>query len=1030
MRLPRIAIENHQFTTVVVLLLLIVGIASFLTMPRSEDPQFKLPISFAIAIYPGATPGDIERLVIDPIEEALNELEDIKRMESTVKDGLALVEIEFDIGVDPDEKYDEFSEKINSIRPDLPDGVIELTANLATPLQVQILQFALISDNASYRDLETQADVLKRRLERVPGVREVENLAFPEQEVRVSLDMEKCSQLGISLNMVMGIIQSENANIPAGSVDIGTRKFNVETSGDYETLEDIANTILSARDGRIVYLKDVARLEFDYEDETYHARVNGDRAIFVAVEQKAGTNIFDVVSAAKETVREFRDELPPNMKIDVVFDQSESVSARLNSFFSSLAQGVLLVGLIVVLSLGLRASLIVMLVIPMSIMVAVGFVDLSDFALQQMTIVGMVIALGLLVDNAIVVTENVSRFMRIGHRPKEAAIQGTGQIAWPIVSSTLTTVMAFVPLVALQSTSGSFIRSMPITVIYILLASLLISLTLTPYLSSRFLRPHREEKRPFLQRYLDGVTQGRYRRALNYALKYPARVLIITFAALIGSLVFLMPLVGVSLFPKAEKPQFLVNIDTPEGTSLEKTNAVARDVEAVLAQHSGVKRYTTNVGRGNPQIYYNVAPAAEKSTHAQIFVVLEDAAHSEMPALIADLRAKLGNYPGAQIIVQEFEQGPPVDAPISFKVIGEDLDVLQELAIKLENIIEETPGTTEIVNPLRTSKTNLHVDIHRAKASMMGVRTVDIDRTVRAAIAGLPVSTFKDSDGKEYNIVVRLPMADAPSIEDFDRIYVGSVTGAQVPLKNLADIRFKLSPPLINHYNMERTVIVNANVEPGYNVEAVAFDIIERLDAFDWPEGYRYDTGGLLASRQDAFGGMITAILVAIISIFGILVLQFRSYRQPIIVYSAIPVAIIGSILALLLTGYTFSFTAFVGLTSLVGIVINNSIILVDYTNQLRRDGMSIGEAIRKASETRLTPIVLTTATTIGGLLPLTLGGGTMWAPMGWTIIGGLLMSTILTLIVVPVLYMLLTKEEPLPPLQPDAISVGDGQAA
>lgn len=1008
MKLPRLAIANHQFTIIALALMLLIGVSAFLTMPRSEDPQFKLPINLVIAVYPGANPGDIEKLVADPIEEALNEIEDIKKLKTAIQDGLMVSRIDFYVGTDPDEKFDELNDKINAIRSELPEALHDLTVFQPTPSDVQILQIALISQSAPYWSLQTTAEALEKKLQRTPGVRKVETLAYPEREVRVSMDMEKSAALGISLERVIGSIQSENANIPGGSVDFGDKRFNIETSGDYSTLDDIRQSIVHAMDGKVVYLQDIATVDFAEERDAYFARVNGQRAIFVSVVQQEGTNIFDVLDDVKAGVREFKNGLEPGIKMHIVFDQSESVSKRLNGFFLNLLQGVFLVGIIVLFALGLRASVLVMLAIPFSITIAIGFVDFSGFALQQMTIVGLVISLGLLVDNAIVVIENVTRFMRQGKPFREAAVEGTGQIAWPIVSSTLTTVMAFVPLVSMQSTSGSFIRSMPVTVIFTLLASLLISLTLTPYLASKFLRPAQTGRSPWLQQRLDGLAKGLYQRSLRYALANPLKTVLITTVVFLSSLA-LFPLVGVSLFPKADKPQFIVDIDAPEGSSLQRTDEIAKHVESLLSGIPQVKEYTSNIGRDNPQIYYNLRPRSEKTTRGQIYVNLKPEAVRQLPAITQALRDSLRHYPGALIQVKEFEQGPPVDAPLSFMIIGDDLKILQDLALQLEETMQSTLGTTDVENPLRTPRTNLHIDINREKASLFGVRTIDVDRNVRAAMTGLTVSSFKAEDGERHDIVVGLA-TDKSRLSDFSRIFVSSQGGTQVPLRNLANITFRSGPNQILHYNMERAVQVNAAVKQGFEVEAVAAEIIKKLENFDLPPGYRFYVGGNVESRKEAFGGVMTAILIAVISIFGILVLQFRSYLQPLVVFSAIPVAIVGSILALLITGYTFSFTAFVGLTSLVGIVINNSIILVDYTNQLRRQGKDLISAITEAGQTRLTPIVLTTATTVGGLLPLTLGGGTIWAPMGWTIIGGLIVSTFLTLIVVPVLYQFFGK--------------------
>ncbi|RMH89543.1 MAG: efflux RND transporter permease subunit [Calditrichaeota bacterium] len=1007
MRLPKLAIDNHQFTIVMMALLVFFGISAFFTMPRSEDPQFKLPITLITAVYPGANPLDLEKMVADPIEEAVNEIEDIKKYETVIRDGLVFMRIEFYGGVDPDEKEDEVREKVNGVRDELPEELYSLEVEQATPQEVNIFQIALVSDSASYRELEQEAEQLKKILERVPGIRRVHTLAYPEQQVRVSLDMEKAARLGIPLSRVIQAVRSENASIPGGSMDLGGKRFIVETSGGYDSLEEIGNTVVHAAGGRVVFLRDIASITYHHRDETYLARLNGRPAVFVTAEQKAGSNIFRIMKAVRRRLEAFRRQLPAHIQAVMVFDQSRSVAHRLDGFFSNLLQGIFLVGLVVLFAMGLRASAIVILAIPMSILIALGFVDLSGYAIQQMTIVGLVIALGLLVDNAIVVTENVSRFLRMGYPAREAAVRGTAQIGWPVVSATLTTVLAFLPIAAMQSTTGSFIRSMPLTVTYALLASLLISLSLTPYLSSKFLRIRPEKDGRLFQRLIRRLIEGPYRKTLGWALTHPVRVVMITVGVFLGSLA-LFPLVGVSLFPKAEKPQFLINIDLPDGTSLWKTDAVARQVEAVVARLPEVQHYATNVGHGNPQVYYNTFPAREKSNHAQLFVQLKPRYALKTGALVEALRDTLSHIPGAKIQVKEFEQGPPVDAPISIKIIGDDLGMLSRLARDVEEVIASTEGAIDVNNPLSTAHTNLHVNINRTKASLFGVPTATVDQTVRAAIAGLPISRFRDAGGEEYDIVVRLPFRERPTVRDFDRVYVASVTGQLLPLNQVARLEFKAGPTRIDHFNLERTAKVTANVAAGYSVDRVTRKIIDRLERYPWPEGYRYYVAGELESRQEAFGGLTTAIVIAMIAILGVLVLQFRSYIQPVIVFAAIPVAVVGSILALLITGYTFSFTAFVGLTSLVGIVINNAIILVDYTNQLRREGKDVFSALREAGETRLTPILLTTATTVGGLLPLTLRGGTMWAPMGWTIIGGLIVSTALTLIVVPVLYRLL----------------------
>jgi len=1014
MNLPKLAIRNHQFTVTMILLLVMVGVISLMTMPRSEDPMVTPPGSNIVVIYPGASPEDLEELVVDPIEEELNELDDINKLTSTAREGFCTISIEFETGVNMDDKYSEIVQKVNGIRDDLPEDIYDLELDRWTITDVNILQVGLVSEVASYSELEREAELLEDRLKGLPGVKKVETMAIPEREVRVSLDFDQMVQRSISLGEVRQAIMAANANIPGGFVDIGQRRLTVKTSGSFENLDEIRDVVVRSDGGKAVYLKDIAQVAFDHEDNTYLARVNGERAVFVTVKQKERTNVFDVMEGVRAGIEEYQSELPATIEMKTVFDQAESVGRRMGTFFGNLLQGLLLVGVVVFLAANYRTSIIVIMAIPLSILIGLGFVDLSGYGLQQMSIAGLVIALGLLVDNAIVVTENSTRFIGQGRSPREAAIEGTSQVGWAVTSSTLTTVLAFVPLMMLPGIVGDFIRSMPVTVVLTLLASLVVSLSLTPYLSSRFINVKAAAYESPARRQLNRIVGGHYKRVLSFALRRPIVVGLIALVAFVGSLA-LFPLVGVSFFPKAEKPQVLINIDAPEGTNIAFTDSVTAYVESVLEQRSDIKHWAANVGHSNPRVYYNVFPKSSALNHGQVLVELADDELATLETAVSELRAEFSSYPGAEIFVKEFEQGPPIEAPIAIRVIGESLDLLEDIAADVEEIIRSTEGTINVVNPLATTRSDLKVKINREKAAMLGIPLVEIDRTVRTALAGMAAGSYRDADGEDFDIVLRLPFEDKLTVADFDNIYVASMRGAIIPLSQVATFEMTASPTRINRYNLKRNVIITADVEGAVNTDKATRAIIERLNSYDWPKGYRYYVSGEAESREESFGGVGKAVVAAMIAIFAVLVLQFKSYVQPLIVFAAIPLALIGSILALLITGNTFSFTASVGITSLVGIVVNNSIILVDYANQLRRRGMAVKEALMKAGQTRFVPIILTTLTTIGGLLPLTLGGGTMWAPMGWSIIGGLAVSTLLTLVVVPTLYSVVTRNKPLP---------------
>jgi len=1008
MKVAKLAIDNHQFTLILLVLLVANGFVAFLTMPKTEDPLVQPPGSTVVVLYPGGSPQDMERLFVDPIEKALNTLDDIKLITSLASDGLATIHIEFQVGSDAQEKYDRVVQEINTIRGELPQDLLSLETVKWSIVDVSILQLALVSETAPYRQLEQESERLQDRLEKSSGVNKVEIHALPAQEVRISLDLAQLAGRGLSLQQVIAAIQDGNSDVPGGAVEIGSKRLSIKTDGAFASLAEIRRAAVMAGPQGVTALEEIADVEWRTEDVEYLARFNGKRCIYLTVSQKPASNIFAVFDQIRPLVDDFRTTLPHDIDLQIAFDQSRSVADRLNGFFINLLQGVLLVGLLMFAAIGVRAAVIVMLAVPIAIAIAIGLVDLSGFGLQQMTIAGLVIALGLLVDNAIVVIENTVRHRRQGLDSYQAAIQGTTQIGWAVTSSTATTVLAFIPLMLIGDMTGDFIRSMPVIVVYTLIASLLISLTLTPFLAGRLLNDRAIHQITPAQQAIDRFSQGPYARILQRALRHPRRVLLLALLALCISAA-LFQLVGFSFFPKAEKPMFFIDIALPQGTALARTDAVTREVEAFLLERPELKTLATNVGHGNPRLYYNVISERQKSHVAQIFVELDRFDRKNMRRLIADLREHFAHTPGAKIKIRELEQGPPVEAPIAIRVIGENLARLQELSRRVENAISSELGTVNIENTLSSNKTDLRIRLNREAAAMLGVRLADVHLTVRAALTGLPITTFRDSEGESHDIVVRLPMAGKAELEDLSTVQVMAQTGALVPLTQLASIELSPGPLEISHHDLKRSAVVTADVERGFSVDRLTRRIIARLDAMSWPPDYRFQVGGEMESRQESFGGMLHAILLALLMIFAVLVLQFRSYLQPLVVFSTIPLAAIGSIVALLVTGYDFSFSAFVGVISLAGIVVNNSIILVDYSNQLRRQGLELEPAIVEAAQTRLTPILLTTATTIGGLLPLTLGGGTLWAPMGWAVIGGLLFSTLLTLIVTPVLYQQLS---------------------
>ena len=1006
MKITDFSVKNYQFTLIVFVMLIAIGVNSLLNMPRGEDPDFQAPTFSLVVVYPGTSPKDMEELVVDPIEKRMNELDDIKRIISRIDDGLAVIQVEFKYESDPDKKYQDVVREVDALKTQLPRDVADINILKFSPADVNILQIALMSETTPYKDLEEWSKELKERLEKIKTLKNVDNWAFPQQQVRVSLQLEKLAQYGIPLNKVLGAIQSENVNIPGGSIEMGEKKFNIKTSGDYKSVEEIKNTIVSNVNGKLVYVKDIAEVNFNYEEQTYIGRLNGKRGVFVTASRKMGTNIFAVEKEIKPVLEKFQKELPKSITYEQSFDNAKSVHTRLGGFTRDFAIAIFLV-LLTLLPLGVRASIVVMISIPLSLAIGLFLLDMFGITINQLSIVGMVVALGLLVDDSIVVVENIERYLRMGYSRREAAMAATKQIGLAVIGCTITLIFAFLPLMFLPEGAGDFIRSLPAAVVTTVLASLFVSLTIVPFLSSRILSSHENPEGNLFMRGLKKFIGGSYRRLLHSAITRPVTTLLVALAIFAGSIA-LVPVVGFSVFPASEKPMFLINIETPLGTSLASTDQVARYVEKEITSIPDLKNYATNVGRGNPRIYYNVIPQNEVSNYAQLFVQLKETPPAEKRKLIDQLRTKFKHYPNAKIEVKDFEQGPPVEAPIAIRLFSEDLDTLRSLAFKVEALLKKTPGTIYVNNELTTLKTDLQVKVNKEKAGLLGVPINDIDRTIRMTVAGLNIGTFRKENGDEYNITVTLPRGEHQTFDAFSKIYVTSVKGASIPLNQLADIRFETSPVTIKHYDKDRFTVTTAFVQSGFNTGKLTEGIIKQLDSMHFPPNSHYVVAGEVEASQESFGGLGTIVLITVFGILGTLILEFKTFRGTLIVLSVIPLGIIGAVLMLLATGNTFSFVAVIGLIALIGIEVKNSILLVDYTDQLRKQGMSLDKAIQEAGETRFVPIILTTLTAIGGLLPLVMENNPLYSPLALVIIGGLISSTLLTRIVTPVLYKLL----------------------
>lgn len=1008
--LTRFAVERWQFTVLVFLMFVALGASSWFAIARSEDPSFPVPIYTVVAVYPGASPEDMEQLVADPVEKQLKTLENVKELRSTSSDGLSVIRIEFDADVDAERKYDQVVREVNALRPELPAALQRLEVERNQNSDLTVFQLALVAPQLPYAQLEDAARSMEERVERIPGVKRAERWAAPPRELQVTLDLGRMARLGITPAQVLQALGSDNTQIPGGSVDVGTRRYNVATQGRYRSVQDVQRSVVAGRDGAVVRVQDVATVQWADGDAVHLGRYNGQRAMWVSVAVQEGQNISTVKQRVWAVLDTVERSLPQGVKLERGFDQSENVDARLSRLGWDFVIAIVLV-LLTLLPLGTRASVIVMISIPTSLAMAVTLLYVTGYSINQLSIVGFVIALGLLVDDSIVVVENIARFLREGYSRTQAAIEATKQIGVAVLGATFTLIFAFLPLIFLPGLSGKYIRVLPMAVVYAVLASLVVSLTIIPWLASRLMpRDSAPEGNAVLQ-WLDRGIHRTYAPLLQRAMNNPRTTLALSALLVVGALA-LVPAVGFSLFPKAGTPQYHVDITTPEGTSLAETDRAVRHAEQVVLAHPGTRAVFANVGKDNPEVYYNVFQRAESPTRGQLIVRLHEYDNVRTPIVLDSLRARMAEYPGARIELKEFENGPPIDAPIAMRLEGPDLDTLQQLAAQVEAVFSATSGTQYVNNPVRLRRSDLRVVVDRQKAGLLGVPGAEVERTLRLGVAGLEAGKMRASNGEEYPIRVGIAHDGRPAPQDLERIYVSSVAGAMVPLSQITTTRFVSSPTSIDHRDRQRAVTVTSYVREGYNTDAVTKNILSALASLDLPDGYRLVPAGEIESRQESFGGIGGAIIVAVFAIMAILVLEFRDFRTTLVVASVIPLGVVGGIVALLLSGYTLSFTAMIGFVALVGIEIKTSILLVDFTDQLRAEGVPLDEAIRRAGEVRFLPIVLTSLTAIGGLLPLALQGSGLYSPLAWVIIGGLVSSTLIARLVTPVLYKLLAPRD------------------
>ncbi|WP_109354481.1 efflux RND transporter permease subunit [Sphingorhabdus sp. EL138] len=1009
--LAKFVIERWQLSLILFALLVVLGISALSNITRAVDPHFPIPVVSIIAILPGADAQDMEETIAKPIEEAVQSLDDIKEVRSNSTDGGSTITVEFtDWTGDVEGYFDDVVREVNAIRETLPQNLQRLEFRKVRTTEAAVLQLALVSETASWRRLEKYADDLVDNLTRYPGVREARIFGLPQPEISVEIDAARLSELQVPASAVADALRQGGIELPGGAVQSGNRRLNVKAGGAFRSLETIRNLPLRAAGGALLTVQDVASVKWGAAEQIYRTRHNGKRAIVVTATQKDG---IDVTRLRKELESELVNQkatLPADIKLALQFDQSRDVTRRLNELTRDFA---IAVGLVIftLLPLGRRASAMVMISIPLSLASGLLVLYAMGYNLSQLSIAGFIVSLGLLVDDSIVVTENIARHLRMGKTRTQAAIEATLEIRGAVIGSTFVLIFAFAPLLFLPGGAGSYTRSFYLAIMMTVAASLVISLSLIPFLASRLLRRDENPEGNALLRWLNDRIQTFYSPLLHIALGAPRRTVSIAMLLCISAFA-LVPLMGFSLFPNSDSPYFRVSVETEQGSSLNQTGEIVSQVAKIMEAEPSIKVRAENIGAGNPQVFYNVFVSAERSNYGEVLAVLDYWDADDGPEMVERLRTKFDAIAGARIKLEPFQNGPPIEAPVAIEISGPQLDVLKNLAGQVEDILRDTKGARDIDNPIRTDKVDLDIGLDERKAALLNIPPGEARRAIQLAISGERAATFRDEEGDNYPVTVRLPLKETQPVSVLDDIYLATRSGDPVALSQVTNPKLTNVPPQIQRRQLERSVTVTAQLEYNEVASIVTNEAVTEIQKIDFPEGYSFSIGGESESIGDTFGDLGPIVFTAILLILAILVAEFGRFRETIVVAGVIPLGTFGGLIAQYLTGEALSFMGVIGFIALIGIEIKNSILLVDFTAQLRERGMPLREAIEKAGEVRFLPVLLTSVTAIGGLLPLALLGGTLYAPVAIIIIGGLISSTLLSRVVTPAMYLLIARRD------------------
>jgi len=995
----------------VIVLPIVAGTFAYRSLPKEGEPEISAPVAIVVTLYPGVSPSEIESLVTNPIEEALSDLKDVDEMRSNSAEGVSVVVIDFEAEADLERSLQKVREKVTDARKDLPEDAEDPEVNEVSFSDIPIMIASLVGDIDPVKLRRLTEDVADE-IELMPEVLEVDVAGGLIREIQIYLDPERLSQYGLTILDVYQAVKRSDINIPGGQVNVEGRRLLLRTLTEIKNVDDYNRVPLIRQGDRVVFLKDVATVIDGHSEDVTYSRVNGVTSVSIAIKKRAGANILETTRKVRKKLADLGKGFPAGVRATITAEKAKFIKQSFDLMSNSAVIGLIIVVIVLYFAMGLRNSIITALSIPLTLMLTFVFLKVFGMSNNDMVRFALVLCIGLIVDNAIIVVENVYHHYQLGKDRIAAVIEGTSEIAMPVISATLTTMAAFLPMLLMTGVTGEYMGFLPKTVSIALCASLVVALVANPLVLGMIMK--RTRKQGKIVRPEDDLRQLKklYVRGVSWALNHRFWVIVMIFLCLGGAFgLVAMKVVKVEMFPDADFDNIYITVETPRGTEVEITDAVAKKVEAIVDEHvPEVVQVVSTVGQQGQSALEFSFGWGTKSNFAEITVELKDgkefarASHREIQERI---RPFLQEIPGADIRFRALQWGPPTAAPILLKIIGPEIEVLRQITDQVRETMGSLSGVVDIKDDFSDAAPELRVKIDRKRAAAMGIPLEFVATTLRGATAGLDIREFRDEldVSKKYDLKLRFSPESRTSPRMLDKVKVRSDSGDLVSLNAIASYQQGEGLNSIRHSDRRRIVRISAN-NRGRSAVEITQELMKELKKMEMPPGYAFDFSGEFEETSESFESLGLAYIVAAILIFTLLVSQFNSIAQPFAILTAVPLSIVGAMVGLAVTGNNFSIMSFVGLVGLSGIVVNDSIVLVDCINRTRKTGLNMFDAIVAGGQQRLRPIISTTLSTVGGILTLTIIDE-LWEGLGVVIIFGLCFATVLTLVVVPVMYSL-----------------------